>query len=134
MRSACTCRPDGGPARELKIEGGVLVDFAEGRAATAGVRAGDLILQMNNVEIKDAAQFNALVAKLDPKKSVAVLVRRENVTQLPRHQAAPMSISSSMSQAASSRCTRAAIATCARTCWRPCRPWHGARGRPSRST
>jgi serine protease Do len=45
------------------------------------VRAGDLILQMNNVEIKDAAQFNALAGKLDPKKSVAVLVRRENVTQ-----------------------------------------------------
>lgn len=67
--------------RELRIEGGVLVDSSEGRAATAGVRPGDLILQMNNVEIKDAAQFNALAGKLDPKKSVAVLVRRENVTQ-----------------------------------------------------
>lgn len=67
--------------RELRIEGGVLVDSSEGRAATAGVREGDLILQMNNVEIKDAAQFNALAGKLDPKKSVAVLVRRDNVTQ-----------------------------------------------------
>jgi len=67
--------------RELRIEGGVLVDSSEGRAATAGVRPGDLILQMNNVEIKDAAQFNALAGKLDPKKTVAVLVRRENVTQ-----------------------------------------------------
>lgn len=67
--------------RILKIEGGVIVDASEGRAATAGVRAGDVILQMNNVEIKDAAQFNGLAAKLDPKKSVAVLVRRENVTQ-----------------------------------------------------
>ncbi|HBZ08018.1 MAG TPA: serine peptidase [Massilia sp.] len=67
--------------RELRIEGGVLVDSSEGRAAMAGVRAGDLILQMNNVEIKDAAQFNALAGKLDPKKSVAVLVRRENITQ-----------------------------------------------------
>ena len=67
--------------RTLKIEGGVTVDASEGRAATAGVRAGDVILQMNNVEIKDAAQFNGLAAKLDPKKSVAVLVRRENVTQ-----------------------------------------------------
>jgi serine protease Do len=36
---------------------------------------------MNNVEIKDAAQFNSLASKLDPKKSVAVLVRRESVTQ-----------------------------------------------------
>jgi serine protease Do len=67
--------------RSLKLDGAVVVDAAEGRAATAGVRPGDLILQMNNVEIKDAAQFNGLAAKLDPKKSVAVLVRRENVTQ-----------------------------------------------------
>jgi serine protease Do len=67
--------------RGLKIEGGVIVDASEGRAAMAGVRTGDLILQMNNVEIKDAAQFNTLASKLDPKKSVAVLVRRESVTQ-----------------------------------------------------
>jgi serine protease Do len=67
--------------RSLRVEGGVVVDASDGRAAAAGVRAGDLILQMNNVEIKDAAQFNSLASKLDPKKSVAVLVRRENVTQ-----------------------------------------------------
>jgi serine protease Do len=67
--------------RSLRIEGGVVVDASTGRAATAGVRTGDVILQMNNVEIKDAAQFNTLAGKLDPKKSVAVLVRRESVTQ-----------------------------------------------------
>jgi serine protease Do len=67
--------------RELKVEGGVLVEGAEGRAATSGILPGDLILQVDNVEIKNVAQFNALVAKLDPKKTVAVLVRRENVTQ-----------------------------------------------------
>nr|WP_308600747.1 PDZ domain-containing protein [Massilia sp. Dwa41.01b] len=67
--------------RQLRIEGGVMVESSEGRAATAGIRAGDLILQMNNVEIKDTAQFNALASKLDPKKSVAVLVRRDNATQ-----------------------------------------------------
>lgn len=67
--------------RQLRIEGGVAVDASEGRAAAAGIRTGDLILQLNNVEVKDAAQFNGLAAKLDPKKSVAVLVRRENVTQ-----------------------------------------------------
>jgi len=67
--------------RGLRVEGAVVVDASEGRAAAAGVREGDLILQMNNVEIKDAAQFNALASKLDPKKSVAVLVRREDVTQ-----------------------------------------------------
>lgn len=67
--------------RELKIEAGVLVEFAEGRAATAGIRQGDLILQINNAEVTSAAQFNTLVSKLDPKKPVALLVRRENASQ-----------------------------------------------------
>ena len=67
--------------RELGIEGGVLVENAEGNAATAGCRPGDLILQVNNTPVTDAAQFNALIGKLDPKKTVALLVRRENVTQ-----------------------------------------------------
>ena len=66
---------------ELKIESGVLVDFADGRAATAGIEPGDLILQINNAQVSSAAQFNGLVAKLDPKKTVALLVRRDNVTR-----------------------------------------------------
>ncbi|MCS0607615.1 DegQ family serine endoprotease [Massilia solisilvae] len=67
--------------RELKSDTGVLVEAAEGRAATAGILPGDVILQLDNVEIKSASQFNGIVAKLDPKKAVAVLVRREDVTQ-----------------------------------------------------
>jgi serine protease Do len=67
--------------RELKTDAGVLVEFAEGRAASAGIRQGDVILQMNNVEITGAAQFNGLVAKLDAKKPVALLVRRDNASR-----------------------------------------------------
>ncbi|MDO8438704.1 MAG: DegQ family serine endoprotease [Telluria sp.] len=67
--------------KELKIESGVVVEASEGAAARAGLRQGDLILQLNNVEVKDAKQFNAMVAKLDPKKSAAVLVRRDENTQ-----------------------------------------------------
>lgn len=67
--------------KELDLTGGVLVDASEGVAARAGLRPGDLILQLNNVEVKDARQFNAMVAKLDPKKSAAVLVRRDETTQ-----------------------------------------------------
>jgi serine protease Do len=66
---------------ELKIESGVMVDFVDGRAATAGIQAGDLILQINNAEVNSAAQFNGLVTKLDAKKPVALLVRREGVTR-----------------------------------------------------
>ena len=67
--------------RDLKVNAGVIVEIAEGRAGTAGIRPGDLVLQINNVEITSAAQFNALVRKLDPKKPVALLVQRENVSQ-----------------------------------------------------
>jgi serine protease Do len=67
--------------REGRLEGGVVVDGVQGRAATAGIESGDVILQLNNVEIKDTAQFNGLAARLDPKKSVAVLVRRGTVSQ-----------------------------------------------------
>ena len=67
--------------KELKLEGGVMVDAAEGAAARAGLRAGDIILLINNADFKDAKQFNALVAKLDPKKVASVLVRRGESSQ-----------------------------------------------------
>ncbi len=67
--------------RELNLDGGVLVDGAEGAGARAGLRAGDVILRLNNTDVKDAAQFNALVAKLDPKKMAVLLVRRGDSSQ-----------------------------------------------------
>jgi serine protease Do len=67
--------------KELSVEGGVMVEATEGAAANAGLREGDVLLQINNVEIKDAKQFNAVVAKLDPKRAHVVLVRRGDVAQ-----------------------------------------------------
>lgn len=67
--------------RDLKVTGGVLVDNVDGSAARAALQPGDLITQLNNTEIKDAKQFNALVAKLDPKKIAVVLVRRGEASQ-----------------------------------------------------
>jgi len=67
--------------KELNIEGGVGVDATEGAAARAGIRAGDIILRLNNTDIKDARQFNALVAKLDTKKPALLLVRRGDASQ-----------------------------------------------------
>jgi serine protease Do len=66
---------------ELGVDGGVLVENADGIAATAGIQPGDVISQVGNTPVAGAAQFNALIGKLDPKKPVALLVRRENVTQ-----------------------------------------------------
>lgn len=67
--------------RELNLEAGVLVETAEGAAARAGLRTGDIILRLNNTDIKDAGQFNALVAKLDMKKMAVLLVRRGDSSQ-----------------------------------------------------
>jgi len=67
--------------KELGVAGGVLVEKSEGAAARAGLLAGDVILQLNTVEVKDAKQFNAMVARLDPKKAAALLVRREESTR-----------------------------------------------------
>jgi serine protease Do len=67
--------------KELKLEGGVIVDASEGPAARAGLRAGDVILRLNNTDVKDAKQFSALITKLDPKRMVVVLVRRGDASQ-----------------------------------------------------
>jgi serine protease Do len=67
--------------KELGVMGGVQVDGVDGLAAAAGLRPGDVITQLNNVEVQNARQFNDAVAKLDPKKDVAVLVRRGDASR-----------------------------------------------------
>jgi serine protease Do len=62
--------------KELKIRGGVRVDAADGVAARAGLREGDVLLAVANVEIANVREFEALVAKLDKSKPVHVLFRR----------------------------------------------------------
>ena len=45
------------------------------------LQPGDVIVRLNNTDIKDAKQFNALVAKLDTKKNALLLVRRGDSSQ-----------------------------------------------------
>jgi len=67
--------------KELKLKAAVQVDAVEGPAASAGLRAGDLILALNNADVVNARQFNEQVGKLDRKKNAALLVRRGETTQ-----------------------------------------------------
>jgi len=62
---------------DLGNEGGVVVkEVKSGAAADAGVRKGDVILMLNNVDIKDANHFKEVVGGLPAGKSVPVLVHR----------------------------------------------------------
>ena len=61
---------------ELKVTGGVLVENAQGAAARAGVRRGDVILAVNNQDVKSIEQFNQMMGQFDKGRIVALLVRR----------------------------------------------------------
>jgi len=62
--------------KERKIKGGVKVDAASDAAARAGLREGDVITQIGNVEVANIKEFEAALAKIDKNKAVNVLIRR----------------------------------------------------------
>ena len=66
--------------KELRVKGGVVIEEAEGAAARAGLRAGDVILSVDGTAISGAKQAQALLAKLEKAKSVTMLVRRGDST------------------------------------------------------
>ena len=66
--------------RELKVRGGVRVAVAEGAAARAGIREGDIILALDNIDITSTRQFADVAGRIDKQKSVSVLVRQGELT------------------------------------------------------
>ena len=62
--------------KELKIKGGVKVDTAEGAAARAGLREGDVIISVANTEVATVKEFESALAKVDKTKPVNLLFRR----------------------------------------------------------
>ena len=67
--------------RVLKVTGGVVVEAADGAALAAGIGPGDVIMRVNNIDIANVKAFNDTIAKIDPKKPVALLIRDENGTR-----------------------------------------------------
>lgn len=67
--------------KELNVKGGVKVDAAEGSAARAGLREGDVIVSIANGEVTDLKGFEAALAKIDKTKNITVLVRRGELAQ-----------------------------------------------------
>ena len=68
--------------KDLKVENGVMVSDVEGAAARAGIREGDVVLAVNAVDVKSSKQMNDLIDKLDAKKAIALVIKRENDTRL----------------------------------------------------
>jgi serine protease Do len=62
--------------KELKIKGGVKVDTATDAAERAGLREGDVISSVANIEVNTVKEFEAVLAKIDKTKTVNVLFRR----------------------------------------------------------
>ena len=67
--------------KELKIKGGVKVEAATEASARAGLREGDVIVAIANMEVGSVKEFDAAVAKIDKSKAVNVLFRRGDWAQ-----------------------------------------------------
>ena len=62
--------------KELALSGGLLVEDAQGAAAKAGIRRGDVLLAINNQDVKSVDQLNQLLGQFEKARSVALLIRR----------------------------------------------------------
>ncbi|VTU35117.1 DegQ family serine endoprotease [Variovorax sp. PBL-E5] len=67
--------------KELKLKNGVRVDAAAEAAARAGLREGDIVLAISNVEISSVKEFESVLAKADKAKPISVLFRRGDWAQ-----------------------------------------------------
>ena len=62
--------------RDGSLPNGLVVQDVAGAAARAGIRAGDVIVSVNNTPVKSTAQLKELVAKSG--KTVALLIQRDD--------------------------------------------------------
>lgn len=67
--------------KELGMKGGVKLEVATDAAARAGLREGDVILAIANVEVSNVKDFESVLAKFDKSKALSVLFRRGEWTQ-----------------------------------------------------
>ncbi|MEW5944485.1 MAG: DegQ family serine endoprotease [Pseudomonadota bacterium] len=64
--------------QELKIDNGLLVEDVQGTATRSGVRRGDVVLALNNADIRTVGQFEQLLSQYGSGRIVALLVRRSD--------------------------------------------------------
>jgi serine protease Do len=66
---------------DLKIKSGVRIESLQESALRSGLREGDVILAVGNIEVSSSKDFSAAVAKMDKTKTVSVLFRRGDLTR-----------------------------------------------------
>ncbi|HKB84184.1 MAG TPA: DegQ family serine endoprotease [Burkholderiales bacterium] len=62
--------------KESGLSSGLLVEDAQGAAAKAGIRRGDVLLAINNQDVKSVDQLTQLLGQFEKARSVALLIRR----------------------------------------------------------
>ena len=62
--------------KDLGISGGLLIEEAQGPALKAGIRRGDVLMAINNQDVKSIDQINQLMAQYEKARSVALLIKR----------------------------------------------------------
>jgi len=62
--------------KDLNLKGGVRVEAAEGAAARAGLREGDVIVAVANTEVGSVKELEAVLTRLDKSRPINVLFRR----------------------------------------------------------
>lgn len=66
---------------DLGLEGGVVVSSVEGVGVDSGLMVDDVILVLNDQDVKDLKHYQELVKDLPKDKNAALLVRRNDFTQ-----------------------------------------------------
>ena len=66
---------------ELKLRGGVRVDASDGAGARAGLREGDVIVAVGNLEVNNVREFEQAIARADKSKPIVVQLRRGELAQ-----------------------------------------------------
>lgn len=66
---------------DLKIKAGVRIESLQEPALKAGLREGDVILAVGNIEVAQVKDFASAVAKMDKTKPISVLFRRGDLTR-----------------------------------------------------
>ena len=69
--------PEQRKENDAPAHGVIVAQVDDGPAKVAGVRAGDLVLMLDNIKVPSAKAFKAMVDNLPPSKPVPLLVQRQ---------------------------------------------------------